>query len=147
MSFHCGSGAASTVPMHEAHKRTTTAERQHSGDSRDAPSELRLSIHNVEIKVPLDDTTKRETEDFLHEIYRLSQNEDPEDGAAESVLDLGLRIEEQPTTMASGPVKEERKLGSMEEEEEERGWDPELEAAMTSTEISRSNYRIIRIKK
>jgi hypothetical protein len=131
--------------MHEGHKRTTTAERQHSGDTRDAPSELRLSIHNVEIKVPLDDTTKRETEDFLHEIYRLSENEDPEDGAAESVLDLGLRIEEQPTTMASGPVKEERKLGSM--EEEERGWDPELEAAMTSTEISRSNYRIIRIKK
>jgi hypothetical protein len=134
--------------MHEAHKRTTTAERQHSGDTmRDTPSELRLSIHNVEIKVPLDDTTKRETEDFLHEIYRLSENEDPEDGAAESVLDLGLRIEEQPTTMASGPVKEERKLGSMEEEEEERGWDPELEAAMTSTEISRSNYRILHIKK
>jgi hypothetical protein len=146
MIINCGFGAASTVPMHEAHKKTTTAERQHSGDSmRDTPSELRLSIHNVEIKVPLDDTTKRETEDFLHEIYRLSENEDPEDGAAESVLDLGLRIEEQPTTMASGPVKEERKLGSM--EEEENGWDPELEAAMTSTEISRSNYRLLHIKK
>jgi hypothetical protein len=121
-------------------------------ESREEPAELRLSIDNVEIKVPLDETTKKETKDFLDELYRASAredsladeaksslevvavNDDSAEAAANSGLELGFKIEED-----GGMGKEERKLA----EDDLEGL--ELEG-LTSTEISRlENFFFITI--
>ena len=133
----CHLCTASTVSMNSRPK--TTSEQ---GDSREEPSELRLSIDNVEIKVPLDETTKRETKDFLDELYRASAMGDDPEGRAESgpeigdtgSLELGFKIEE-----AGGLMKEERKMSEKEDGEDGEDWDLE---GLSSTEISRSPLRL-----
>jgi hypothetical protein len=120
--------AASTVAMNEG-GRTRLEQPSQEEEDWEEPSELRLSIDNVEIKVPLDETTRREREDFLQEVYQLADH--PEAGH----IDLGLRIEEEQalaTTPVGGLIKEKRKMN-----EDEEDWEAELEG-MSSTEISRS---------
>jgi hypothetical protein len=115
--------------MNEGERTRLEQPSQEEEEDWEEPSELRLSIDNVEIKVPLDETTRREREDFLQEVYQLADH--PEAGH----IDLGLRIEEEQalaTTPVGGLIKEKRKMN-----EDEEDWEAELEG-MSSTEISRS---------